>query len=61
MILKYRPYVMKLFGGRSTSRDDKMCVDGTMKDPDLEGNNMKGYPPLDTPIYVHIFTLLVHS
>ena len=38
-----------------------MCVDGTMKDPDLEGNNMKGYPPLDTPIYVRIFTLLVHS
>ena len=59
MVLKYRPYVMKLFGRRSTPRDDKMCVDG--KDPDLEGNNMRGYPSIDTPIYVSIFTLLVHS
>jgi hypothetical protein len=60
MILKYRPYVMKLFGRRSTPRDGKLCTNEIKKDPDLEGNFVKGYPPHDPPpIYVRILTFFI--
>lgn len=61
MILKYRSYVMRLFGRGSTARGDRMYANEITKDSDLEGNAMKRYPSLDSPIYVSTPALLVHS